>query len=619
MPMHGKNDHELKIGSVTDQFTLARDQSGNATYTVSEDIPQYQNPLLFTQQSWLGGHGQDVSSAISRDSYYEGQSIDTTQPGKVFLGPLITEVYESDDSELDSAPVGFFWAEGAGKWLCFTAGKIYIYGTKWTAATTTLAGVKQIAEMDNVLYAALGTGTKYYYSTDGSTWTITDLADGYADGFIVAPSITGITENLWKFKTPNELSRTTNGKNLASSGVAWESPTYVGETTNNIIGLFLNADRLYVGKEDSLYWLDSSGGTHNELPGELKVNHSTDNFKYIANWQTSTYFSLLRGMGEMTTAGTYRPMGPVADTDDIGKTGDVVGITSDKDWVYVAEDEGTNTIIYKGRENYLNGALRWEWCPWVFIGTNAISTIRTAQHSTTDRRLWFGYGTHTAYVVISANPLADSAARYCASGFIRMSYTYGSNPIFDKMWQSAVIEATRVNSGSRGAASSGETVEIKYRDDEDTSATSVIAAATTAGIYESNLSTAITDKKVQFEIHLASDTNTATPVVSFFQVKGVEKPTTIRVHEATYLIGDSPSDRVKTLKTFFDGGRTSTSLIKFADLRLGQKTSGPTVGDYVWCVMQPGYPKFIEMVHEKGRQPEMAVQVKLQEVSFTIS
>ena len=614
MPTH---DHELKIDSTTDQLTLVRDEQGRALYQVTEEIPQYQNPLTFTQRDWLGGHGQYTRTMA--DNYFEGQSIDTTQPGKLFLAPLITEVLESDDSELDSAPLGFFWAETAGKWLCWTTSKIYIYGTKWTAATTAISGAVGMAELSGIVYVARGSANPYSYSTDCDTWTATDLTNHHADGFLVAPNPSGIATNLWKFEKPNQLSRTTDGRTVAAGGVAWESPTYVGETSNNIINIFLSADKMYVGKEDELFWVDSDGAVHSELPDELRINHSTDNFKYVTNWQTSTYFSLLRGGGEMTTTGTYRPVSPLTDIDGIGKLGDIVGMSADKDWLYVAVDEGTNTHIYKGRENWRDQKLRWEWCPWIFVGTNTCSAIKTAQHTSTDRRLWFGYGTHTAYVILSDNPLADSTARYCASGFLRGSYTYGTDPNWDKLWQSVVIEMIRVDSGAEAAAEAGETVVVKYRKDAETSATAVTSAATTTGITETNFSAALACKRIQFEIHLASNTNTATPVISYIQIKGVEIPTTVRTHEATYSLGDKPSDRTKTIRTFLRGARTSTSLVKFADLRYGQKTSGTTSGDYVWCVMMPGYPKEVDIAHEKGRQPELAIQVKLQEVSFTIS
>ena len=624
------HDHQLNIAGTAYEFYLIKDDEGKAMYQVIEEIPEYQPSLKHIQADWISGHGQYRLG--ERGRYFEGQAIDTTQTGKVFLGPEITQKYEGASGAFDSTPLGFFWGETAGKWLVWTAEEIYYWDTGnnyWVEATTTVANVNQMVEFNGVIYAAIQNAdpptTAYYFSTDGLTWTQTDITDdegtATATGFLVSPNPDGTAENLWKFKTPNKLTRTTDGRTAGLGGVNYESNTYVGETANNIINIFLNGNKFYVGKEDGLYWLDSNGGVHAALPDELKVNHSTDNFKYVSNWQTSSYFSLQRGMGELTTSETYRPVGPLTDIDDIGKFGDIKGITSDRDWIYVAVDEGTNTHIYKGREVWTGSKLLWEWCPWVFLSTNACSAIRVCQHSTTDRRLWFGYGTHTGYVVLSDNPLADSAARFTTAGWVRMSYDYGSDPNYDKLWQSAVIEQTRYNSGGETAASAGETVELNYRDDNDlvSSSTALIAAYNTAGVVETNFTSAINSKRICFELWLASNTNTATPVVYLFQAKGVEKPTRIRIHEAYYAVGDKPSERVKTIRDALETARTSTTLVKFADLRFGQKTSGTTSGDYVWCVMEPGTPQVVEVMHEKGRQPELAIKVRLREVSFTIS
>ena len=620
--IHGDFDHELKIGSDTQQFRLVRGEGDAVMYNIRNIIPNYRDPLRFTQSNWIGGHGSYERKAP--DVFFEGQSIDTTQEGRVFLGPLINSVGEIGDSgNLDSAVVQFIWFEAQSKWLCATANKIYLYTTGWTAATTAVAGVTHMAEFKGIMYAAVGsTPNKYYYSSDGDNWTQTDLTDGYAERFLVTPNPDGTAENLWKFKQPNELSRTTDGR-TATPGVQWESPTFVGDTSYNITNIFLQNNKLMVGREDNLFHVDSNGGTH-PFRKDLQANQSTNNYKYVAEWQTSVYHSEAKGMGEITAYNSYDVMGPLFGIDDIGKVGVIVGIAGDKDWLYVAVYEGTNYIIYKGRE-ILNaqGKLQWQWCPWVFLGTNACATIAVCQHSTTDLRLWFAYGTTTAYVILSDNPTADSAARYTETGSLRMSYDYGTDPNWDKLWQSAVIETHRVDSGAITAASDGETVQVLYRDDTDTTATAIIAAYITSGMVETNFAaggvsgTPITNKRVQFELHLASDTNTATPVVTYFQAKGIEKPTTERIHEATYAIDDSPTQNAEVLRDLLRTGRTSTTLIRFANLNFEEKTSGTAGTDFVYCVMEPGFPQEVEIVHQDGREPEQAIRVQLREVSFS--
>jgi len=613
--IHGKFDHEIKIGTTTTKLELARDQNNRKIYHVEEEEPDYRNPLRFTQTNWVGGHGQHTMRIP--DMYFEGQSIDTTQDGRVILGPEITEVKDDAPGYLDSAPVAFMWAPfSSARLLMATSGKIYLYDSTnndWETAATTVAGVQHegLAFFNGEAYAALGASNTYYHSTDGSTWAVTDLTDDKANGFMVAPNAEGTSNRLWKWKQPNEITSTTDG---GPSGTAYDSAAYVGDTSNNINKVFLISDNLMIGREDGLFHYDSDGGVHTVL--DLRHTKSTQNFKYVCKWASATYVSLSTGLGEIASYGTFARCGPLEDIDDIGKHGTIVGLAAsdDDEFFYVAYDEGTNTIIYKCREIRREGGLRWEYCPFVFLGTRVMTTMAVIQHSATDKRLWFGYtdstNYSTAYVKLSDNPTDDSDYRFTTAGWVRMSFDYGTDPNWDKLWQSAVLEVT--------GGDTGETVQVKYK--KDTSAAAeCIAAAATNGIYETNFTSAIACNRIQFELHLASNTNTATPEVHYFQAKGIEKPTTVRTHDATYRLGTKPTAHAKTLRTFLRGGRTSTTLIKFADLRYGEKTSGTSSGDYVWCVMEPGFPQEVEIEHTKGQQPELGLRCRFREVSFTIS
>ena len=586
-------------------------------YKVSEELPKYQSELKIIQRDWSGGHGQEYADAP--DMFLEGQSIDTTQDGRIFLGPLINEVKESDDTDLDSAPGVFLWFEagnsGAGILLCATAGasgRIYRYDVasdgKWTLAATNVAGVVDMVEFNGIAYAMVSGGAKYWYSSDGSTWTQTDLTDGTGWGFFVSPNAAGTSNVLWKWKNPNELSYTTDGRTVAASGVQWSSPAYIGDTSNLTNKIFLINDNLMIGKEDNLYHYDSDGGLHPLRP-DLKSNRSSTNFKYAQEWQTGIYHTEGRGMAEITSYNAYEPMGPLHRIGNIGKVGDIVALAADKDWLYVAVDEGTNTHIYKGREIRKEGKLRWQWCPWIYLGTKTFITMKVVQHTDTDRRLWFGYTNTTGYVILSDNPTADSAAKFAASGFIKMSYNIGSNRYWDKLIQSIITETK--------GCTANLTVTPKYFKDTDTSATALTAAITTNGTVKTNLSTALSCNRILFELDLATNSSSTTPELSYFEARGVEKPETVRIHECVYQLEETPARRVTTLQSFLRSARTSTSLIRFADLRFGNKTSD--AGGYVWVVLQPGYPEEVEIVHTKGSKPELGLKCRWQEVSFTIA
>ncbi|MBE3144699.1 MAG: hypothetical protein IMZ61_12380, partial [Planctomycetes bacterium] len=453
-------DHEIEIDGIKKGLTLVRDDKDAAMYSVSEEVPRYDPQLKLLMKNWVGGHGQ--YEFLLPEAYFDGQSIDTTQDGKIMLGPLITTVGISGGTPaLDGNPVCFCWFSAISKLLVATATQIYWYdGTNWVAkwqrgnhawanshtwtvttdwvyptvyngyvyqcttggsgasseptwglipgGTTTSSNaiftcrgaIQDMVEYNGKLFVACGSSDTYYYSADCVTFTASTLTDHHADGFFTSPNAAGTANVLWKFSIPNEVKSAGTALNGATSTDDWSSVAYVGDSSNNITKIFLINDNLMIGRTDNLYHYDSDGGVH-ALMDDLKANKSTNNFKYATTWQTCIYFSLGTGMGEIASYNAYDPMGPLSKIGDIGKAGACVGLAADKDWLYVAMDEGTNTHVYKGREIKRGDALRWEWCPWVFIGTNAIATMQVVQHSATDRRLWFGYGTQTGYVILT--------------------------------------------------------------------------------------------------------------------------------------------------------------------------------------------------------------------------
>ena len=598
-------DHEIYNGTSTKGLKLIRNEDGSAMYRVIEDIPQYREPLLYTQANWIDGHGQHDKR--NPDAYYEGQSIDTTQEGRVILGPLLQEQLEDDASSIP-APVIYCWFpaadSGAGQLFCATASNLWrLDANGWDEVDSSVSGITDLKVFNDYLFVAKGSSTSYaYVASDGTTITTSNLTTKTFEKFLVSHNAAGTAEVLWAFKQPNEVySNTGTGLN---GGTQWGSANLIGDTANNITNLFLSNDNFMVGREDGLFHFDSDGGQH-QLRPDLRTNRSTDNFKYVTEWQAGIYHSEIDGMGEITSYNAYEPMGPLQGIDDIGKRGDVVGLAADKDWIYVAIYDGTNYWIYKGREVRKGGELRWQWCPFIYLGSNATATLIVVQHSATDRRLWFGHGAKSYYVILSDDPTADSTYRFCPSGYVRMSLDYGTDPNWDKLWQSGVLEVV--------GATTNITVQVKYLKD-DGSETECIAASTNTGIDETNFGSAISSNKIQFQLNLANSANTtATPEVSFFQIKGIEKPTTVRIHEATYAIGSEPGKTTETIRAFLHTGRTTTTLLKFADLRYGESTGGT----YHYCVMMPGYPQEVEILHEKGDEPELGMRVRLREVSFS--
>ena len=603
-------DHQIEIDDKTKEFTLATRQDGGRQYQVTE-IPlsvsgegeiSPDRALEFRQTDWVGGHGQ--GDFIIPDMYAEGQSIDTTNDGRVILGPLIYTVGISGD-DLGANPVSFKWYAAISKLMVNTSAKVFWYDGTNFVAKTTLAGVLDLTEFAQILYLPRGDTGAYYSTTDGAAYTICDLDDTDAEKFIVSPNPAETADILWKFAKPNEVKSTTDGQAVGDGGVQWGSANYIGDTSKDITNLMLLNNILLIGREDNLFELRTDGGVA-PLYNDLLNNQSSNNFKYATNYKSALYFSLLTGMGEIFASGGLEVVGPLQALQELEKLGSIVGLTSDRNFIYAAVDEGTNTIIYKGREITRYGVLRWEWCPFVFLGTNACATIEVVQHSASDRRLWFGYGDNAGYVILSDNPTADSAYRFCASGFVRESSRDANHRFWDKLLQYQETD-------TRGCTST-ITIQPKYLKDTDTTASNLTPIIKTNGMKKKYLLNELNCKTIQFQYNLASNTNTITPELLYSRTRGILKPESIRIHDATYTLGDKPTERSKTLRAFLRSGRTSTSLIKFADLRYQESVNDKT---YHWVTMLQS-PQEIELLHEKSRTPQLGLRCLWQEMDFTI-
>ena len=555
-----------------------------------------------TSAGYANGHAWSSSNSGSTwvDLIAEGES--------GFESDFMFEEYSLDGTALDTTPTQFLWAASISKFLCATSGRIYYYNiASWTAATTTVAGVTHLVEFNGVIYAAMGASTKWYYSTDADTWTQTDLDNAYAVKFLNAPNKDGTTNLLWYFKTPNLVYTTSDGRTIAAGGVQPTQEASIGDTTSNITNIFMNSDEHMLGRADNLYNYDANGGIH-ALMDELKTARTAKNFQYVQNWNGATYASVGTGVREMIGGrlGIVNEVSPLLETGDIDKVGTCVGITADKDYLYIGMLEETVTHIYKCKATRTG----WQYCPWVYLGTNNCEVLYVAQHSETDRRLWFGYGTHTGYVQITDNPTTDANARFAASGFVRMSYLYGTNPYWDKMYQSIVRE---FNNPDVAAC----TISTYYRKDIETSMTVVnsvepIANNVTAFSFE----TPISCKKIQFQCTLATTNSTQSPQLRKFIVRGVEKPEVVRVHEATYTFGQRPSRRTKTDRDALRTALISTSLVKFSDLRYdasGKGTAGTQGTDWVYVIVES--VEEVETASEKERDPDLGLRVRMREVN----
>lgn len=504
----------------------------------------------------------------------------------------------------------------AGEFYFADYTSLYLVYSNYNAYHIFTAGspITDMCEHDGIMYIACGVGSNYYYRTAKLVFAQTDLVDHHAYYFCSAPNPDHTAMVLWKALAPNLLSNTSDGRAVAAGGVAWSTPAYIGDESYDITSLFLHNDNLMIGKENSLYQYTTDGGT------EIYIDNSRDNISvtYSENYsrhcafQGNTYFNLNGRLAELTGYDRLSYIGAEEVNTKVDKWGQCMGIATDGKYLYELVVDNPDCLgfdIYKGWAD----ASGWHWSPIVnFTPTEALyyNSLHAYQDSGGKCILWFGSDKDgISYAYTAFDPLTDEYYfNYLNTAFVRMSYTYGTDPYWDKVLLELITETS--------GCSAGVYVQPKYYKDNDTGASSLSSNITTNGTVQTALTSVINGKRFAFQLNLVSSSMNYTPIVRKFGVLGYEVPVTYRVHDCTYKLESDPNISASTLRAFLRTGRTSTSLIKFADLRYGEKTSGTAGTDYHYVRMAPGYPREIEVAHARSRTPELAVQIRWVETNY---
>jgi len=495
-------------------------------------------------------------------------------------------------------------------------GGIYMYQI-WEAPSR----ISSMAWYDSKLFIALN-GATYYYYDSYDTFTESTLTDNDATIFIVTQNVTKTDSILWKADA-NEIASSSNPVN---GGEQWTSPAYVGDgVRSSIETLMLSpSGTLLVGLDTGLIYEYNSDGGLDLLyqPNELShaftgLNGAFDSQMGQTHFQNNLYFITENSVLEITSYGSIREIGPLNfPTESIDATDYwpfYSGITSNVNGLYIAVTyEGPDpytdnyTVIYKSKPTS-DGVFNWSPLVKVDVAVAALWLGLTVSSST---MLYWNNDYDFGTAALLDNPLATGSSN-TTGGYLRTSYDYGTHPNWDKIITSVIIETAGCSDALYGAS-----VSVSYLKDEDTTATEIVSTIDTNGIQKIDLSTPITGKRFSYEIHLDTDTSGLIPTVRYFEVLGVEKPTLYRLHQCVYKLGADPDEAVKTIRDFLRGGRTTTDLIKFADLRFDETTSGTAGTNYYYVTME-SEPQIEEIYNEKTGEPDLAIRVTFRETNFT--
>ncbi len=608
------SDISLLIGSTTKLFDLATEEGQKLFSTREEpiippralfDVPSYgdlppEKILAFVQNNWRGGMGQKDRFNIM-DMFAEGRSIDTREPNQVILGPKI------NTSGAIAATIVFTdFFEGRE----YAASTRYVYKLDadkagWTEVLDVGAGdtVECIGHYDGYIYVGLTTG-KYYYSDTGenAAWTQSNLDDAVMHEIVVAPSFTATKDVLVLAKRPNEIRTAIAPKN---GEAGWtDPPYYVGDENSDITSVFVLNGTLFIGKQDGLYALPTDGRPVVVI--DYRQQKKSTNFKYQTNWQGISYSSaagdILEIIGGSGSMFSIDYMGPLSRSPELATIGTIQGITSDDKNIYAVFLIGSNYVIYAGRERRDDKqGLRWEWTPYIHLGTNVCGAIKVMQRSGESPLLWFAYGTNIAYAILAKAPnypLGDTAYRFCAEGYLITTFFDAGYDTWQKIFYQLWSIAENLTAGI--------TIDVHYWKDTDSSWT-VLTTITANGVQSVDL-TSLSCKKVRLKFTLKSGTNTVTPILREFIYRGVLQPEITKTLDFTVILGQSSSRKPSSDLAFLEGGRVATAPITLKDLRFGTTKQ---------ITFLPNSPIEIEAIDEASKQPSYRARILAQQLNWT--
>tara|TARA_Y100000296_G_scaffold8181_1_gene9701 strand:- start:281 stop:2647 length:2367 start_codon:yes stop_codon:yes gene_type:complete len=495
-------------------------------------------------------------------------------------------------------PVAF--AEFNSEWYMAygdTLSKLSATGDGWTLVysffSTTITDLEPFA--DGNLYICFGsTASKYYYMNTSEAFTISTLADGYAEHMA---NVGGV---MHKSVLPNEIKKATDPTNAGS----WGSAITVGASYTNITDVIAEQSTVYIGKEDMAYYLD---GSDNDIPlaDDIHALIKSTNGKNMMAWHRNVYIPLGdSSLGEYTTDGTWTWRSPTRFSTNLANfAGNIQALAADEEYIFAIIDNSTKVEVVAGQVRTVNGSTLWVWHPiqeFTLAGAEVAGVT-----SIYKKRLWIASTSASDsvyYIPLTTkygDVTGDSDVKFQTGGYIITPWLHSNLKSDSKAYHSLTLATEGCDSNNY--------VTVDYQ----TYFTALAGSWTNLGNFTTSPSqtryfTNVTGTMIRFRFTLVTNSTSTTPKLTNFDVRGIWRPTKRRLIFCTVRLGDgvvnkagAPSEGYQSMKdaieeavnqakpnTFYDidsvsadGTHTSKSVnllhAREFDVRMGKDQNKP--------------------------------------------
>ena len=360
----------------------------------------------------------------------------------------------------------------------------------------------------NYLFVAQGNSQAYWYSSDATAWTQSNIATAAMKYFGI------VGDTLWASSSAYQIKSSTNPLN----GGSWSTATSIIASSLTITDIVDHPFDVYVAADDGLYYLSATGDVSLVVPDLQQEKDSNTGINtylwksniYIASGLASLYEynvadEIITNISPSITAAPGIP-------DFAGR---ITSIYGSSEYLYCTVDHGTATELICGHWETVGSDTLFLWH---HLGTIAAVDVETSFISSYNniKHWWIGctdvadgiYAvSHSLYI---GDVLSDTNYTVQTAGDFTTSWIHGAYKYFPKRWYQLESYTDDL--------SATETITVYYKKEYDSSWTSLGTLTddtNTRLIFPSDTIT----RKMQLKFSFASGANTKSPKLKGYVIR----------------------------------------------------------------------------------------------------
>ena len=427
--------------------------------------------------------------------------------------------------------------------------------------------VQQVSLAVDASYLFICTGSDqayWYMQSSAETFTESNAADPYAE------YILNVNDVMYKVNLPNDVTKSTNPRN---GGVAWSTVSDIGSYENEITAVAVDVDIPYFGKEDTVFYLDTTDADY-PLIADMQSLRASTNCKNMMVWHKKLYVPCgTQGLVEYSD-GVVTWRSPAKFCTNLNYfTGSVQALAADEEYLYAVVDNGTKVEILAGQERVVDGATVWAWhpiqeltlagCQYAVVSNVYKKRLWIASTSASDSVYWLPVTTRYGDI---AN---DSDYTYQTGGYDITPWYHLNLRADSKAYLSMTVTAEGCNSTNY--------VNVYYQ----TYYTALAGTWTLLGKFDTSpletislIASAPTGTMIRFKREIVTASTSTTPKITGMDCRGIWRPTKRKMIQCSLLIKDHPTlrngavgDEIEaSLATAVEAANAATSPVTLYDI-----------------------------------------------------